>query len=206
MVPGRPKDRRCRHKLRRSPVVEIASNSNSVAGGRDRQPARQGLSLAGGPNKVCGTSQAAGTEPTGPRKAHDSRAGRGVTCNGYGTPASGVHLVVDGIAYKNGFQLSAPGTCIENYGATAGRSARGTRASKRRSVMIGATCVEVLSLASLAMVGNNWLSDLVARQWRVWTSQGRRGNRDCGLGPAILPDIGVQLQLPRGLSVLDRPC
>jgi hypothetical protein len=39
----------------------------------------------------------------------------GVTCNGYGTSASGAHLVVGSIQYKNGFQMSAPATCIENY-------------------------------------------------------------------------------------------
>ncbi len=37
----------------------------------------------------------------------------GVKCNVYTTPASGGRLVVDGTEYKNGFQMTAPITCIE---------------------------------------------------------------------------------------------
>ena len=37
----------------------------------------------------------------------------GVRCNVYSTPPSGGRLVVDGTGYKNGFQMTAPITCIE---------------------------------------------------------------------------------------------
>ena len=67
------------------------------------------LTKAGAPSVATGATS---LEALGKPKVV---AAGGVTCNGYGTSASGAHLVVGSTQYQHGFQMAAPGTCIENY-------------------------------------------------------------------------------------------
>jgi hypothetical protein len=95
-------------KLKSLPITATVAQVKAVVAALPRALGPLETLTQGGAPSPTGTSLESLGKPT-------IVGEHGATCNGYTTPASGAHLVVDGSEYQDGFQMIGLQICNERY-------------------------------------------------------------------------------------------